>query len=44
MYPPSPNDLPQLSKARTVISAFLNNWLTEDENDVPVQLDNIYFD
>jgi len=31
MYPPSPNDSPQLTEARTTIKTYLSKWLTEDD-------------
>lgn len=39
MYPPSPTDLPQLTKARTTIRAFLSEWLVQ--NDFVDSADNI---
>ncbi|XP_060847283.1 putative serine protease K12H4.7 [Rhopalosiphum padi] len=42
MYPPSPTDLPQLKHAREMIRAFLNEWLTENDNDSS-EVDNIEF-
>lgn len=41
MYPPASTDLPQLKKARTLIRAFLNEWLLENDNDDSSQTDNI---
>ncbi|XP_025423599.1 putative serine protease K12H4.7 [Sipha flava] len=41
MYPPASTDLPQLKKARTLIRAFLNEWLIENDNDDSSQTDNI---
>lgn len=44
MYPINiATDLPQLTKARTTIKAYLNEWLSIDDILDPAEVDNIQF-
>ncbi|XP_050530554.1 putative serine protease K12H4.7 [Daktulosphaira vitifoliae] len=43
MYPPASTDLPQLTKARITIRAFLNEWLTTSDSLEIYESDNIHF-
>ncbi|XP_050530553.1 putative serine protease K12H4.7 [Daktulosphaira vitifoliae] len=41
MYPPSPSDPPQLNRVRTLIRAYLQEWLAVSDLVEPFSLDNI---